>query len=156
MQNYQKHPTEATRNSEGVWITSEWMFILQDGNALEFKIIIIGHYGSAGHGGKGATKKVGSEKHWWKEIKRELCGESAQSCIHFIISRTSGKIVRPLATALHVPKPYKFMLTEFLYMGNSSMQGCKYVLVARTILAHTLGNKNVKTQGKTCSRVFIA
>lgn len=89
-------------NENHIWIPSE---------DLAIRIITLGHCGSSGHRGIDSTLAKIQEKFVWSELQDDV-ENFLKSCYHCLVSLT-GRIPRPLGSAVHGTKPNEVIHIDF-------------------------------------------
>lgn len=115
---------DGMRRSEGKIV------IPREATQLKLSILVAAHCGSSGHRGAGATERKVRAEFSWPKLTQDV-KEFVQGCIHCIISRSGERVPRPLASALHAQKPNEVVHMDFLYMGPSTKDELKYILILK-------------------------
>jgi hypothetical protein len=104
------------RGSDNIWRTIESkLWIPISDKALQIRLCIVAHCGTAGHRGYDATLLALEEVVYWKSIKHDL-KRFINDCYHCIVTSGPFRTPRPLGEAIHSDRPNEVLHMDWLYM----------------------------------------
>ena len=140
-QYYEKKPKESSTDDNGLVVMNGRMWVPEDAEDLQWRLLITAHCGSAGHRGIESTRSVLHEQFTWQGLYTDTM-LFVSNCIHCLMSKTGQKIPRPLSLTLHATKPNEVVNFDFLYLGQS-YGDMKYVLVMNCSVGSTNDSKTI-------------
>ena len=132
-QHLEKIPDSAVTNDDGCIVIRGKIWVPDEADDLQWRLLITSHCGHAGHRGTESTLAVLSEEFIWSSMDEDTSSFVA-NCIHCVMSKAGLKIPRPLSLTLHASKPNEVVHFDFLYLGQST-EGLRYVLVIKDDLS---------------------
>ncbi len=126
------------------------MWIPNEAEQLQLRLLVAAHCGTAGHRGAKSTAHALRERFTWSTLDADAAALVA-NCIHCIMAKTGQKIPRPLSATLHATLPNQVIHFDFLYMGPGTDKA-KYILVVKDDLSsYTWLHVAAHADAETCA-----
>lgn len=119
-------PSYMELDPAGFILHKDRLWIPDEAEDLQLRIIVSAHCGNAGHRGIITTSHTIRDKCFWSTIDEDVAA-FIHNCIHCIMAKTGKRIPRPLSTTLHATFPNQVVHFDYLYLGPSSGEE-KYAL----------------------------
>jgi hypothetical protein len=118
----------------GLWMLGGLVWIPSQDVEMTTRIMIVGHYGIAGHRGSKALSALLKEKFWIHKLQ-EKCDEFCASCLICLQTKGGTIIQRPWAGERGHPKRNEYLHWDYVFIGDSNI-GHKWILVMKDAASH--------------------
>jgi Integrase zinc binding domain/Integrase core domain len=118
----------------GIRMINNALWIPERAVELQLRLCVEAHCRSAGHIAYEAT--LGAIKMYvaWTTMAKDV-KVFVQNCLHCVATIPGDKVLRPLGTQLHAPKPNEILHFDFLYIGLSRDGKYQYLLLLKNNLS---------------------
>ncbi|CAN0274200.1 unnamed protein product, partial [Scytosiphon promiscuus] len=119
------------RADDGVFVVSSTgaLWIPDDANELQLRLLVCAHCGEAGHRGREATMERLRPACYWTGMEKDVA-TFVTDCLNCVDSRGGGKMPRPFGETTHGTEVNSCLHFDFLYIGTDD-DDTKYILVLK-------------------------
>ena len=125
----EKAPGRFTKTDGIFQDSNNVVFIPDQAETLQLRILVAAHTGLSGHRGYRKTRTNIKQHFWWKDIHKQV-ELFCKSSLHCLLAFSGDIIPRPLGHTIHASRLNEILLFDFCYLTPED-QGYEYVLVLK-------------------------